>query len=130
MKSFIHKKEEERKLYENGASKKMDGHSKLKYICDLHDYISATCTLLCCLHDKAKLIYSQTHIFIHNDYRIIIIRSVEIVSQLLDILNYFITLVLLPIYFVYSSVSIDRTFTRFLGQCPAWLAVSIPLIIV
>ena len=35
-----------------------------------------------------------------------------------------ITLVLLPIYFVYSSVSIYRTFTRFIGQCPVWLAVS------
>ena len=39
----------------------------------------------------------------------------------------FTTLVLLPIYFVYSSVSIYRTFTRFIGQCPAWLAVSTPL---
>ena len=39
----------------------------------------------------------------------------------------FITLVLLPIYFVYSLVSIYQTFTRFIGQCPAWLAVSTPL---
>ena len=39
----------------------------------------------------------------------------------------FTTLVLLPIYFVYSLVSIYRTFTRFIGQCPAWLAVSTPL---
>ena len=39
----------------------------------------------------------------------------------------FATLVLLPIYFVYSSVSFYRTFTRFIGQCPAWLAVSTPL---
>ena len=42
----------------------------------------------------------------------------------------FITLVLLPIYFVYSSVSIYRTFTRFIGQYPAWLAVSTPLLII
>ena len=35
------------------------------------------------------------------------------------------TLVLLSIYFVYSSVSIYQTFTRFIGQCPAWLAVFI-----
>ena len=41
----------------------------------------------------------------------------------------FITLVLLPIYFVYSLVSIYRTFTTFIGQCPAWLAVSTPLLI-
>ena len=41
--------------------------------------------------------------------------GVEIVSQLPDILA---SLVLLPIYFVYSSV---WTFTRFIGQCPAWL---------
>ena len=39
----------------------------------------------------------------------------------------FTTLVLLPIYFVYSLVSIYQTFTTFIGQCPAWLAVSIPL---
>ena len=39
----------------------------------------------------------------------------------------FITLVLLHIYFVYSSVSIYRTFTRFIRQCPAWLAVSTSL---
>ena len=38
-----------------------------------------------------------------------------------------ITLVLLPIYFVYSLVSIYRTFARFIGQCPAWLAVSTSL---
>ena len=38
----------------------------------------------------------------------------------------FITLVF-PIYFVYSLVSIYWTFTRFIGQCPAWLAVSTPL---
>ena len=40
----------------------------------------------------------------------------------------FITLVLLPIYFVYSSVSIYRIFTRFIRRCPAWLAVYTPLI--
>ena len=39
----------------------------------------------------------------------------------------FITLVLLPIYFVYSLVSIYRTFTRFIGQGPTWLAVSTPV---
>ena len=39
----------------------------------------------------------------------------------------FTTLVLLPIYFVYSLVSIYRTFTRLIGQCPAWLVVSTPL---
>ena len=39
----------------------------------------------------------------------------------------FITLVLLPIYFVYSSVSIYWTFTRFIGQCPVWLVVSTPM---
>ena len=39
----------------------------------------------------------------------------------------FTTLVLLPIYFVYSLVSIYQTFTRFIGQCPAWLAISTPL---
>ena len=38
-----------------------------------------------------------------------------------------ITIVLLPIYFVYSLVSIYRTFARFIGQCPAWLAVSTSL---
>ena len=34
----------------------------------------------------------------------------------------FTTLVLLPIYFVYNLVSIYQMFTRFIGQCPAWLA--------
>ena len=38
----------------------------------------------------------------------------------------FTTLVLLPIYFVYSLVSIYQTFTRIIGQCPAWLGVSTP----
>ena len=39
------------------------------------------------------------------------------------------TLVLVPIYmyFVYSSVSIYRTFTRFIGQYFAWVAVSTKL---
>ena len=50
--------------------------------------------------------------------------GVEILSQLPSILT---TLVLLLIYFVYSSVSIYQTFTRFIRQCPAWLAVSIQL---
>ena len=36
----------------------------------------------------------------------------------------FTTPVLVPIYFVYSSVSIYWTFTRFIGQWSAWLAVS------
>ena len=31
-----------------------------------------------------------------------------------------------PIYFVYSSVSINWTFTIFIGQCPIWLAISTP----
>ena len=31
----------------------------------------------------------------------------------------FTTLILLPIYFVHSSVSIYQTFTRFIRQCPA-----------
>ena len=39
----------------------------------------------------------------------------------------FITLVLLPIYFVYSSISNYQTFTRCIRQCPVWLAVSTPL---
>ena len=39
----------------------------------------------------------------------------------------FTTLVLLSIYFVCSLVLIYQTFTRFIGQCPAWLAVSTPL---
>ena len=37
------------------------------------------------------------------------------------------TTLVLPIYFVYSSVSIYWTFTRFIGQCLAWLTVSTPL---
>ena len=47
-----------------------------------------------------------------------VIRSVEIVKSTSGHfeLYIFITLVLLPIYFVYSSVY--RTFTRFIGQCP------------
>ena len=54
-------------------------------------------------------------------------RGMEIWATCRTFWPIFTTLVLLPIYFVYSSVSIYRTFTRFIGQCPAWLAVSIPL---
>ena len=56
----------------------------------------------------------------------VIPRGVEIVSQLPDILGYFV-LLSIYIYFVYSSVSIYWTFTRFIGQCPAWLAISTPV---
>ena len=56
-------------------------------------------------------------------------RGVETLSKLPDILTYFIPLVLLLIYFVYSLVSIYQTFTRFIGHCPARLAVSTPLYI-
>ena len=46
-------------------------------------------------------------------------RGMEIVSQLPDIMAYFQHSCLAPIYFVYSSVSIYQTFTRFIGQFPA-----------
>ena len=36
-------------------------------------------------------------------------------------------IILLLIYFVYSLLSIYWTFTTFIGQCTAWLAVSTPL---
>ena len=39
----------------------------------------------------------------------------------------FTTLVLLPIYFVYSLVSIYEIFTRIIGQYPAWQVMSTPL---
>ena len=50
----------------------------------------------------------------------------EIVSQIFW--STLITLVLLPIYFVHSWVSIYRTFTRFTRQCFAGLGVSTPLL--
>ena len=68
-----------------------------------------------------QIVNPSIHVHVH------VHRDVEIVSQLLDILAYFHHSCLLPIYFVYSLVSIYRTFTRFIGQCPAWLTVSTPL---
>ena len=68
-------------------------------------------------------------IFYHN---IIVLNNissgVEISSRLQDIWPTFITL-LTYMYFVYSSVLIYWTFTRFIRQCPAWLAVFTPLYI-
>ena len=53
-------------------------------------------------------------------------------SQLLDILTYTVHVnnvfaSLLSCYLVYCLVAIYWTFSRFIGQCPAWLAVSTPL---
>ena len=55
-------------------------------------------------------------------------RDVETLSRLPDILTYFHHSCPAPHILCIQFNSIYQTFTRFIGQCPVWLAVSTPLI--
>ena len=66
-------------------------------------------------------VYEYTHLcmYVCAGVGVHMCRGVETLSQLPDILAYFHHSDPAPIYFVYSLVSIYRTFTIFIGQCPA-----------
>ena len=74
-------------------------------------------------------------IWFYNNYIIVIFTKVwkywvnyqtfELFSPLLSCSH--IQNVHIYMYFVHSSISNYWTFTRFVGQCPVWLTISIPL---